>query len=85
MLLDLCTGTCLESEMANSWNKARDLQTALAEVNELSAGGNNDARAIQNQAAHTDIGNSASSSTSSSSGRVYLHLKSIGESMAINR
>ena len=59
--------------MANSWNKTRDLlQNALAEVNKLSAGGSNNARAVQNQTSGAATGNSAGASnsrvTSSSSG-----------------
>ena len=35
-----------------TWNNTRDLlQNTLAEVNKLSAGGNNDARAMENQTA----------------------------------
>ena len=39
-------------EILCTWNNTRDLlQNTLAEVNKLSAGGNNDARAMENQTA----------------------------------
>ena len=72
--------------MANSWNKTRDLQNALAEVNKLSVGGSNNARAVQNQT--SGASNSRVTSVRPRLAQLlefYLHLKNIGESMAIIR